>query len=129
MACLEHFNGWISDTEEAESCIRTLVSQLKLRPLAEPGDVDSPLLRSQIDKQYLRAMAQARAQMAGNTEERNNKNNKAPTTRIKNASTNKSNKSSFDAVKLQDVSVACRRLFPKDCLDHPSHFILFKFIP
>lgn len=65
MNCLQFFNGWTSSDEEAEETVRQLVGTLKLRPLNEPGDVDSPLLRSQIDEQYLRAMASARAQMSG----------------------------------------------------------------
>lgn len=71
MACLEHFNGWTNSDPESEATIRKMVAQLRLRPLTEPGDIDSPLLRSQIDEQYLRAMATARAQMTGvGTEER-----------------------------------------------------------
>ena len=65
MQCLEYFSGWTDTSPESEEALRTLVSQLKLRPLTERGDVDSPLLRSQIDDQYLRAMASARSQMAG----------------------------------------------------------------
>lgn len=66
MHCLEFFNGWVASDEESEARIRELVSTLNLRPMMEPGDVDSPLLRSQIDEQYLRAMTSARAHMAGN---------------------------------------------------------------
>jgi hypothetical protein len=65
MACLDHFNGWTESNETAKKHSREMVSKLKLRPLVEPGDVDSPLLRSQIDEQYLRAMATARAQLIG----------------------------------------------------------------
>lgn len=65
MSCLAHFNGWTDSNETAKEYSRELVSQLKLRPLFEPGDVDSPLLRSQIDEQYLRAIATARAQLSG----------------------------------------------------------------
>eukprot|EP00339_Tiarina_fusa_P008701 CAMPEP_0117035832 /NCGR_PEP_ID=MMETSP0472-20121206/25425_1 /TAXON_ID=693140 ORGANISM="Tiarina fusus, Strain LIS" /NCGR_SAMPLE_ID=MMETSP0472 /ASSEMBLY_ACC=CAM_ASM_000603 /LENGTH=845 /DNA_ID=CAMNT_0004745421 /DNA_START=25 /DNA_END=2562 /DNA_ORIENTATION=+ len=65
MVCLQEFHGWTESGGEAEEHIRGLVSKLNLRSLHEPGDVDSPLLRSQIDEQYLRAMASARAQMAG----------------------------------------------------------------
>lgn len=65
MGCLTHFNGWMSSDEEEESHLRRLVASLKLRPLTEPGEIDSPLLRSQIDDNYLRAMVAARAQMAG----------------------------------------------------------------
>ena len=65
MNCLDKFNGWTESDEKAETNLRELVSKQKLRPLTEPGDVDSPLLRSQIDEQFLRAMASARAQMVG----------------------------------------------------------------
>ena len=65
MECLKHFNGWNESSETAQENSRQLVSKLKLRGLYEPGDVDSPLLRSQIDEQYLRAMANARAQLSG----------------------------------------------------------------
>jgi len=63
MKCLGHFNGWTDTSGESENRLRTLVSKLKLRPLNEPGDVDSPLLRSQIDEQFLRAMVTARKHM------------------------------------------------------------------
>ncbi|KAL3920821.1 MAG: hypothetical protein SGILL_003066 [Bacillariaceae sp.] len=65
MDCLAHFNGWNESNETAQEQSRQLVAKLKLRSLFEPGDVDSPLLRSQIDEQYLRAMANARAQLTG----------------------------------------------------------------
>ena len=63
MDCLVHFNGWTDHSPVAEKRLRMLVSRLKLRPLAEPGDVDSPLLRSQVDEHFLRAMASAREQI------------------------------------------------------------------
>lgn len=63
MDCLVHFNGWTDHSSAAEKRLRLLVSRLNLRPLAEPGDVDSPLLRSQVDEHFLRAMASAREQM------------------------------------------------------------------
>lgn len=63
MKCLQHFTGWTDTRGESESHLRSLVAKLKLRPLNEPGDVDSPLLRSQIDEQFLRAMVTARNQM------------------------------------------------------------------
>ncbi|CAJ1958654.1 unnamed protein product [Cylindrotheca closterium] len=65
MQCLEYFNGWVASDRESEVRLRDLVSSLSLRPLMEPGDIDSPLLRNQIDEQYLRAMASSRSQMAG----------------------------------------------------------------
>jgi len=61
MACLVHFEGWTDP--KSEDLYRSAVSSLKLRQLAEPGDVDSPLLRSQIDEHFLRTMATARSQL------------------------------------------------------------------
>ena len=66
MSCLCHFNGWCD--AESEHYYRAAISSLKLRPVDEPGDVDSPLLRSQIDKHFLRTMAHARAQMRENAQ-------------------------------------------------------------
>jgi hypothetical protein len=65
MTCLDHFHGWTESNEAAKKQSREMISKLKLRPIMEPGDVESPLLRSQIDEQYLRAMASARAQLMG----------------------------------------------------------------
>mmetsp|Transcript_2809 Transcript_2809/g.5979 ORF Transcript_2809/g.5979 Transcript_2809/m.5979 type:complete len:716 (+) Transcript_2809:327-2474(+) len=61
MECLQHFNGWTNESAEEE--LLAHVRQLKLRPLSEPGDVDSPLLRSQIDEHFLKAMALQREQL------------------------------------------------------------------
>lgn len=61
IASLHHFNGWTDMASEED--LRKLVGTLKLRPLSEPGDVDSPLLRSQIDEHFLRAMEAARTQL------------------------------------------------------------------
>jgi len=61
--CLQHFNGWTDTSPETEARLRVLIGKLDLRPLAEHGDVESPLLRSQIDEQYLRAIAAQRMQM------------------------------------------------------------------
>ena len=41
MACLKHFNGWTEMRGEAD--LRKRVRLLKLRPLHEPGDVESKL--------------------------------------------------------------------------------------
>lgn len=102
MACLHHFNGWTASDSDSEATIRKLVAELWLRPLSEPGDIDSPLLRSQIDEQYLRAMASARAQMAGvgSEERRSSKTNsnrssqQTPVGRSKKGSNPQSNVSS-----------------------------------
>eukprot|EP00522_Entomoneis_paludosa_P018722 CAMPEP_0172466854 /NCGR_PEP_ID=MMETSP1065-20121228/57262_1 /TAXON_ID=265537 /ORGANISM="Amphiprora paludosa, Strain CCMP125" /LENGTH=719 /DNA_ID=CAMNT_0013223795 /DNA_START=409 /DNA_END=2568 /DNA_ORIENTATION=- len=61
MECLQNFNGWTDET--AEDVLLRHIRQLKLRPLNEPGDVDSPLLRSQIDEHFLKAMAVQREQL------------------------------------------------------------------
>ena len=74
MDCLQHFLGWTDTSPEADSILRDLISQIELRPLSEHGDVDSPLLRSQIDEHYLRAMAAQRAQMDVASDEAERKN-------------------------------------------------------
>lgn len=61
MECLPHFRGWTDP--DLEHMYRDAILQCKLRPIHEQGDVDSPLLRSQIDEQFLRSMATARAQL------------------------------------------------------------------
>jgi hypothetical protein len=63
MECLQHFRGWTDTSPESEEHLRTMVNSLKLRALAEPGDVESPLLRNQIDELFLRTMAAARAEL------------------------------------------------------------------
>jgi len=63
MACLQYFSGWIVMTNEAEHKYRKFVSEIPLRSIQEPGDVNSPLLRSQIDENFLRTMIAQREQM------------------------------------------------------------------
>lgn len=65
MDCLHSFEGWSNATPAAEARLRVLIGNLSLRPLDEPGDVESPLLRNQIDEQFLRAMVAARESMSG----------------------------------------------------------------
>ena len=74
MDCLQHFLGWTDASPEGECILRELISRIELRPLAEHGDIDSPLLRSQIDEKYLRAMAAQRAQLDAASEEAEQKN-------------------------------------------------------
>lgn len=64
MGALEHFKGWTDDDPDAQEELGEIVSRQKLRSLAEPCDVDSPLLRDQIAEQFLRAMAASRELMA-----------------------------------------------------------------
>jgi hypothetical protein len=59
--------------------LRAMISELKLRDLLEPGDVDSPLLRNQIDEQYLRTMAAARVEMNDKNEVTRTNKAKQPT--------------------------------------------------
>ena len=61
MECLVHFNGW-TDISTTESILKyqQFVQSLPLRSLQEPVDVDSPLLRNQIDEAFLRTIAMQR---------------------------------------------------------------------
>jgi hypothetical protein len=79
MECLQLFEGWTDTHPESEQHLRAMVSDLKLRALLEPGDVDSPLLRNQIDEQYLRTMAAARLEMRDKTEVTRSTKAKRPT--------------------------------------------------
>jgi hypothetical protein len=63
MACLVHFTGWIVVTDEAETAYREAVAALPLRSMQEPGDVNSPILRSQMDEHFLRTMVAQREQL------------------------------------------------------------------
>ena len=60
LAVLSHFDGWASTEEQDEESLRALISKLRLKNLGEPADTESPLLRDQIDVQFLRAMEQSR---------------------------------------------------------------------
>ena len=63
MDCLQHFQGWTVAGGGAVEQYRAFVATLPLRPLAEPGDVDSPVLRDQIDQNFLRTMQAQREQL------------------------------------------------------------------
>eukprot|EP00957_Ditylum_brightwellii_P160530 12220647-Ditylum_brightwellii.AAC.1 len=73
MDALVHFHGWTEPGAEAQEKLRELVSRQKLRSLVEPADVQSPLLRDQIDEQFLRAMASQRDQMANGARQQGGK--------------------------------------------------------
>jgi hypothetical protein len=106
MHALNHFNGWTDPSEEAEERIRDLVSKLKLRGLNEAGDVDSPLLRSQIDEHYLRAMVTARAQMAGTGFQDERRVNKDSSSRRDPAREVNAKQSGFEAIPSQTMEVS-----------------------
>jgi hypothetical protein len=63
MDCLQYFYGWTVVTSSAVRQYQAFVANLPLRSLQEPGDVDSPVLRNQIDETFLRTMAAQRDQM------------------------------------------------------------------
>lgn len=73
MSGLPHFHGWVNHDTEVQQHLQTLVAQLPMRSLAEQTDVDSPLLRSQIDQSFLKAMAEAREQMKDGAQEQYSK--------------------------------------------------------
>ena len=60
---LGYFHGWTDQSAEAESKLRARVRGLKLKSDSDDVDFDSPLLRNQIDKNFLKAMANAKDQM------------------------------------------------------------------
>ena len=86
MDCLQHFFGWTESTKAAEEKSRKLISQLKLRPVQEHGDIDSPLLRSQIDEQFLRALIYARAHLNASTTANEGKRPQKESTRRRDSS-------------------------------------------
>ena len=63
LEALSHFNGWTDNSPQYESTLRATVLRQKLRSLAELSDVDSPLLRDQIDEQFLKTMENNRINM------------------------------------------------------------------
>eukprot|EP00536_Pseudo-nitzschia_multiseries_P017722 jgi/Psemu1/293170/fgenesh1_pg.1755_\ len=95
MDCLQHFEGWVESSEEAARNFRELVSKLKLRSLNEPGDVDSTLLRNQIDEQLLRAIVNAREQLTGKEATKEEKRTSKEPMRRREHNQNGSVKSSF----------------------------------
>ena len=61
MDCLEHFDGWTDlSSKDSISMYQRFVKSLPLRSIQEPVDVDSPLLRNQIDEAFLRTIAMQR---------------------------------------------------------------------
>ena len=69
MDALPRFHGWTDTDSDTENVLRDIVKRLPMRNLGEPKDVESPLLRSQIDQSFLRAMAAAKEQMSSGGEE------------------------------------------------------------
>lgn len=66
MDCLRHFNGWTVLTATAVQQYQRFVASVPLRSFVEPGDVDSPLLRNQIDEAFLRSVAAQREHLREN---------------------------------------------------------------
>lgn len=61
---LQNFHGWTSANPEKEQLLREIINTLPMRTIIEPKDVDSPLLRDQIDQSFLKAMAAEKSQLA-----------------------------------------------------------------
>ena len=64
---LSKFQGWTDQGGDKQKRLQQLVKKIPMRSMTEPTDVDSPLLRNQIDKCFLKAMAAARDQMENGT--------------------------------------------------------------
>lgn len=69
---LPHFNGWTDQSEEKQKILQELIHSIPMRSLSEPSDVNSPLLKNQIDKCFLIAMAAARDKMENGAQETRN---------------------------------------------------------
>mmetsp|Transcript_33428 Transcript_33428/g.38915 ORF Transcript_33428/g.38915 Transcript_33428/m.38915 type:complete len:833 (+) Transcript_33428:334-2832(+) len=63
MEGLPHFNGWTSQDPKDENVLNSIIKQIPMRSLSEPSDVESSLLRDQIDICFLKSMQAAREQM------------------------------------------------------------------
>ncbi len=72
MEGLPQFHGWTDTSVESERKLRNIVATLPMRTLSEPADVESPLLRNQIDQFLLRSMAVSKEQLASGEEGFNN---------------------------------------------------------
>lgn len=70
MEGIPHFYGWTAQDEESQEKLSQLVRSLPMRSLVEPADVDSPLLRDQIDVCFLKAWKAQRDQMENGGQER-----------------------------------------------------------
>ncbi len=71
MEGLPHFYGWTAQDEESQNRLKDIVQTLPMRSLVEPADVDSSLLRNQIDVCFLKAWKAQREQMENGGQERN----------------------------------------------------------
>lgn len=68
MKCLSQFNGWIdSQSPDARKIYRRYVRCLPLRSMKDPADVDSPVLRDQINEALSQALTQHCNEMTGQT--------------------------------------------------------------
>ena len=65
MEALSHFEGWHDPRAEGQERLRQLIGTLDLRKINENSDVDSALLRNQIDESFLRAMMLSAKELDG----------------------------------------------------------------
>lgn len=65
MEALSHFEGWHDPRPEGQERLRQLIATLDLRKINENSDVDSALLRNQIDESFLRAMVLSAKELDG----------------------------------------------------------------
>jgi hypothetical protein len=59
-SALSHFDGWTDHASNVEETLRTLVASQQLAGLTETADIQSSLLRSQIDDKILKAIQAAK---------------------------------------------------------------------
>ena len=55
-SALSHFDGWTARDRDIEEIMKNLVASQQLLGISEMSDVQSSLLRSQIDEKLLKAM-------------------------------------------------------------------------
>ncbi len=68
---LPTFYGWTAQDEESQQRLKEMCQSLPMRSLVEPADVDSALLRNQIDVCFLKAWKAQKDQMENGGQERN----------------------------------------------------------
>lgn len=69
-AALPHFHGWTAQDEKSQLMLKEICQRLPMRSLAEPLDVDSALLRNQIDVCFLKSWKAQKDLMENGAQER-----------------------------------------------------------